>query len=550
MQGAKLLVKCLEAHNVQRIYAIPGAKVDAIFNELVDSNIEIVLCRHEQNAAFMAAAEGRLSGKPGVVLVTSGPGVANLVTGLLTATTEGDPVVAIGGNSDRNFLHYVSHQSADNESIMRSVTKFDQQINSADDIPGAVTNAFRAAMSSPRGSTFISIPRDVTHEEAIENTKPTRTYLDEPVLHASSNDINKLSTIIKTAKLPLLFLGQDASRIENYNAINDLISYLKIPVILSYQAAGCVNRDNMPYFLGRVGIFDNQPGDKILHDADLIINVGYNPVEYDPEVWSDRNKHIAYINYSQVDIRSKYQPNIEVLGSIKHNVLLLLSLLQGFKSAIDITQYKSYFDEFCKTNYDISDKKDKIHPLRFIEVLKKYVDDETIIACDIGSHGLWMDRHFFVNRPHQMLVSNGQQTLGVGMPWAMAARYLNRKANIFSISGDGGFLFSATELETAVRNKLPFIHFIFNSSSYDMVKIQEIRAYGRSSGVELGSYNIEYFAKSFGAYGHHVKDSNELDDCIRQALSENREVPTLIMFDANYENNIDLFMDVKNDCLK
>jgi acetolactate synthase-1/2/3 large subunit len=550
MQGAKLLIKCLEEHKVERIYAIPGAKVDAIFNELVDSSIEIILCRHEQNAVFMAAAEGRLSGRPGVVLVTSGPGTTNIVTGLLTANTEGDPVVAIGGNAERKLLHHSSHQTADNISIMKSVTKFSQQIISANEIPSAVSNAFRDAMISPRGASFLSIPKDVTHEEADKSSSPTRAYLDEIILHASDDDISQLAERVKLAKLPVLFLGQDASRLENYKVINNLISCLKIPVVLTYQAAGCVSRENMPYFLGRVGIFDNQPGDKILHDSDLIINVGFNPVEYDPEIWCDNNKYLAYINFSKADIHFKYQPNIEILGNIKENVSQLLSKISTYNKIIDFGIYKQDFDDFCKSDYDVSDKDGKIHPLSFIKVLQNYIDDHSIISCDIGSHGLWMDRYFFVNHPHQMLVSNGQQTLGVGMPWAMAARLLDKKVNIFSISGDGGFLFSAMELETAVRYKLPFIHFIFNSSSYDMVKIQEIRSYGRSSGVDLGSYNIEQFASSFGAYGHHVSSSEELDSVINQALSENREVPTIIMFDANYDNNMDFFIHVKQESFK
>ena len=544
MQGAQLLVKCLESYGVKRVYAIPGAKVDAIFNELKDSSIDIIICRHEQNAAFMAAAEGRLSGKPGVVLVTSGPGVANLVTGLLTANTEGDPVVAIGGNAERKFLHHQSHQTANNTAIMESVTKFDQQVYSACDIPAAVTNAFRASMNTPRGAAFISIPSDVCHEDIKVDIGPTKTYLSEAKLGASFEDISSLAEKIKSAEFPVLFLGQEASRIENFVIINKLISSLKIPTVVSYQAAGCVSKDNMKYFFGRVGIFDNQPGDKLLRDADLVINVGYNPVEYDPEVWCKSSKYIAYINCAIVDIHNSYQPDIEVLGNIKINLIVLYEQLKEHTISKDMTKYREDFESFCKTSYDISDKDNKIHPLKFIEVLSKYSSDDTIIACDIGSHGLWIDRHFFVNHPHQLLISNGQQTLGVGMPWAMAARFLRPDIDVFSISGDGGFLFSATELETAVRHNLPFIHFILNSESYDMVKIQEVIKYGRSSGVELGKYDIVKFAQSFGAHGHHVKSSGELDKLINTVLAENRSVPTLIMLDVNYDDNLDLFKHI------
>ena len=164
MNGAQLLVKCLEAQGVEYIFGIPGAKIDSVFNALLDSSIQLIVCRHEQNAVFMAESYGRLSGKPGVVLVTSGPGISNMTTGLMTATTEGDPIVAIGGNVARAMILRGSHQSAKNAQIMEAVTKSSVEVEVANSIPEVVENAFRTALAPRAGASFISLPQDVLLE--------------------------------------------------------------------------------------------------------------------------------------------------------------------------------------------------------------------------------------------------------------------------------------------------------------------------------------------------------------------------------------------------
>ena len=542
MNGAKLLVKCLEENGIRYIYAIPGAKVDAIFDALVDSKIRLIICRHEQNAVFMAQAEGRLSGKPGVVLVTSGPGVSNLVTGLLTATTEGDPVIAIGGNAERRFLHHKSHQSAHNTEIMHSVVKFNQEVLMADDIPAAVSNAYRHAMQTPRGSSFLSIPVDVSHELAQDNTSPVRYYQETQSIKAHMRSVEATGDIIQHSKKPVLFLGQEASRVENYALINKIITDFGIPAISTLQAAGCVSHKNKSYFIGRVGLTRNQPGDVLLQDADVVITIGFDPVEYDPEVWNIEHKRIIYINVSPVDIHSQFQPEVEVLGNIQLNLDALHQYMKNHApNKPVISKYQALFNHAQKLNFDTKDIDGMIHPLCFVHTLAKNMTKDTIISCDIGSHGMWIDRYLMIHHPHHLLVSNGQQTLGVGLPWAISCRLMYPDAKIISISGDGGFLYSATELETAVRYQLPFVHIVVNSKSYDMVKTQQLLKYERPSGVELGSYDIIKFAESFGAHGYHVTSTDELDKCLGRALTAKSKVPKLIMFDVNYRDNLELF---------
>ncbi len=547
MIGAELVVKCLEAHGVETIFGIPGAKVDAIFNALLDSNIKLVVCRHEQNAAFMAAAHGRLTGNPGVVLVTSGPGVANLATGLLTATTEGDPVVAIGGNVTRAMRFKTSHQSADNAKLMEAVTKYSVEAMSASHIGEMIATAFKQARNPRSGACFVSFPQDILTEE-------TTSYIIEPrrkqeILLAEQQLIESAAAMIEAAKLPVLFLGEDASIPENTDAIRALLRQTKLPTISTYQAAGVVSRELFPCFAGRVGLFFNQPGDMLLKNADLILTVGYNPVEYDPEIWnSSNNKTIIHLDTRPSEIHYTYQPDIELSGSISANIKQLTDILKTNQFFGSLEQVKPYHDAL---NEKIDKGKQKsgmpIHPLRFIYELRQHVDDETLITCDIGTVYMWMARYFLSYQPHHLLFSNGQQTLGVGLPWAIAAKMIYPQKQVISISGDGGFLFSAQELETAVREKLSLVHFVWQDGSYNMVLEQEMMKYKRKSGVDFGPVDLVHYAQAFGAKGYTLSSPEEIVPALKEA--QQHKGPVLIGVPIDYSDNTELFAMVNTDLI-
>jgi len=295
--GAKLLVNSLIAHGVDTIFAIPGAKIDAVFDALFDvqDKIKLIICRHEQNAAFMAAIHGRLTGKPGVVLVTSGPGVSNLATGLLTATTEGDPVIALGANVPRSMLLKETHQSSNNVALMTPVTKSSVEVLLVENIPEVIENAFRIATKAQSGAAFISFPQDVlTDETTVKAIAPSPI---EAHGHAPLAVIKQAVELIESADCAVVFLGLEASKENNTLAVRKLLEKTAFPVISTYQAAGVISRGLVKDFVGRVGLFKNQPGDQLLDEADVVITLGFSPVEYDPEIWNRTAKkkiiHIA-----------------------------------------------------------------------------------------------------------------------------------------------------------------------------------------------------------------------------------------------------------------
>jgi acetolactate synthase-1/2/3 large subunit len=546
-KAAQLFVDCLIKQGVEIIFGIPGAKIDALFDALLDVPIKLVLCRHEQNAAFMAAAYGRLTGKPGVVVVTSGPGVANLATGLLTATTEGDPVIAIGGNVSRNMRLKESHQGMDNIKLMEAVTKARMEVMVAGNIPDIIENAFRKAVQPRSGAVFISLPQDMLTElttaEATDPAPEVKRGL------APQEEIEKAAKLINAAKEPVLFLGLEASRPDNASAIRSLLKDCYLPTISTYQAAGVVSRELESCFLGRVGLFKNQPGDQLLDAADVVITVGYNPVEYDPEIWNSvKNKIIIHIDYQPTDIHINYSPSLEVIGDIAGNIHNLKGFLKK-PSQVPVHTLITTLQEGLKTKIASGAKfsGNLIHPLRFINDLRSALDDDAIVISDIGTHYLWLARYFFSYQPHHLLFSNGQQTLGVALPWAMAACFVYPHKKIISISGDGGFLFSVMELETAVREKLHFIHFVWNDGTYNMVLEQQLKKYQRDSAVHFGKVDVVKLAESFGAHGLRINHSDDFLSVLNTAHS--LEGPVIVEVNIDYSDNAQLFESVHESAM-
>ncbi|HUH72557.1 MAG TPA: acetolactate synthase AlsS [Mycobacterium sp.] len=551
VRSAQKIVDVLSAQGVEYIFGVPGAKVDAVYDALVDGGPQLVVCRHEQNAAFMAGAIGRLTGTPGVVLVTSGPGTTNLATGLLTANTEQDPVVALCGAVHRKDRLKRTHQSMDAAAVLKTVTKFTGEINDPDNAAEATVSAFRAALSEPRGAAAVVLPADVL---AAPTTAGITARLPIPPLAAAPTEaITRASELIRAAHRPALLVGTRGADPDSCKSLRTLVAATGLPVVETFQAAGVVSRTLEDRFLGRVGLFRNQPGDVILAEADVLIAVGYDAVEYDPVLWNtDVGRTVVHIDSTPADIDNHYQPTLELLGNVAATVAALTESLAG------LTLTTSYEAEIAAqrdalADIDVAARNHTqggpgLDPVAVVLRLRDELDDDATIACDIGSVYIHMARHFRVYEPRRLLFSNGQQTLGVALPWAMAACLVRPGTPVVAVSGDGGFLFSAQELETATRLGLTFTHIILRDNTYDMVGFQEVLKYGRKSGVQLGDYDIVSYAAAFGARGYRVKTLDDFSTTVRQALAE--EGPTLIDVPVDYSHNVDLAAHLHEDCFE
>lgn len=542
LYGADLVVDSLINHDVEYVFGIPGAKIDRVFDTLEDKGPELIVARHEQNAAFMAQGVGRITGKPGVVLVTSGPGVSNLATGLVTATDEGDPVLAIGGQVKRADLLKRAHQLMNNVAILEPITKYAAEVHDANTLSEIVENAYRHAKSGKLGASFISIPQDVT--DATVSVKAIKPMTDPKLGSASVSDINYLAQAIKNAVLPVLLLGNGASSEAVTSSIHQILEYVKLPVVETFQGAGIVSRDlEEDTFFGRVGLFRNQPGDMLLKKSDLIIAIGYDPIEYEAHNWNaEISARIIVIDVEPAEVDTYFQPERELIGNVETTLDLLLPVIQGYKLPEGSVKYlkglKNTVVEDVK--FDRQPKEGTVHPLDLIEVLQDQTEDDMTVTVDVGSHYIWMARYFKSYEPRHLLFSNGMQTLGVALPWAISAALVRPKTKVISVSGDGGFLFSAQELETAVRLKMTIVHIIWNDGHYNMVEFKEEMKYGRSSGVDFGPVGFVKYAESFGAKGYRATSKEEFASLLQKALEQAVDGPVLIDVPIDYKDNIKL----------
>ncbi|MGC1026555.1 acetolactate synthase AlsS [Pantoea agglomerans] len=534
--GADLVVAQLEAQGVRHVFGIPGAKIDKVFDSLLDSSIQTIPVRHEANAAFMAAAVGRLTGNAGVALVTSGPGCSNLITGMATATSEGDPVVAIGGQVKRSDSAKQVHQSMDTVSMFRPITKYAVEVTDPAALSECLSNAFRHAEHGRGGGAFISLPQDIVDQPVTGKALSSKGRL---VLGAAPDSmIDAVSEAIAGAKNPVILLGLMASQTENSEAIHELLTRSHIPVTSTYQAAGAVRQDHFSRFAGRVGLFNNQAGDRLLQQADLIVTIGYSPVEYEPAMWNSGNATLIHIDVIPAETDNRYLPDAELVGDIAATVRKLAARitapLQLTPEAATILEDRQQQRKLLAMQ-GASLNQFALHPLRIVRAMQDIINSDVSLTVDMGSFHIWIARYLYSFRARQIMISNGQQTMGVALPWAIGAWLVEPQRKVVSVSGDGGFLQSSMELETAVRLKANILHIVWVDNAYNMVAMQEEKKYHRVSGVNFGPVDFKAYAEAFGAAGFAVTSAAELEPTLRKAMDV--QGPAVVAVPVDYTDN-------------
>lgn len=543
--GADAIVESLINHQAKYVFGIPGAKIDRLF-DLLDhpkdpNSPQLIVTRHEQNAGFLASGIGRITGQPGVVITTSGPGASNLATPVVTATAEGDPLLAISGQVQRKDLFRLTHQSMANKELFATISKYSAEVGDAENLSEVLANAFQSATQGKQGASFVSIPQDVDDSEV---TSPALVPLAEPRLgSADEESIAQLVRRIKTAKLPVLLVGMRASSPDVTAAIRKLVKHAAIPVVETFQGAGIISEElEKNYFFGRVGLFRNQPGDKLLKHADLVITVGYDAIEYEPRNWNaEQEAVITVIDTEAPQLDKHFQPTTELIGDIAATVDQLTKQVGNYQPSSESQNYLRQLHHEIEADQQQTPPAgvgNTSHPLAVIRALQSRVDHQMTVSVDVGSHYIWMARHFRSYEPRHLLFSNGMQTLGVALPWSISAALLRPNAKSISVSGDAGFLFTGQELETAVRLGLNTVHIIWNDGYYDMVKFQEVMKYGRDSAVTFGPVDFVKYAESFGATGLRVETPDQLEDVLDQAFAT--DGPVVVDVPIDYSHNPEL----------
>ncbi|MDA9912852.1 acetolactate synthase AlsS [Candidatus Nanopelagicales bacterium] len=459
-------------------------------------------------------------------------------------TSEGSPVIGIGGAVPRADRLKQAHQSLETEDLFRPVTKFSVEIEDPDAIAEVTANAFRAAESGRPGAAFISFPYDVSHGPADDCVLTPVTPAE---LGAGDADaLGQAAEVLKSAKAPVALLGMMASRPGTAESIRAFLKQTGIPAVSTFQGGGVVSKDMTGQFGGRVGLFGNQPGDRLLAQADTVITFGYDPIEYDESLWNAGNdRPVIHVDCVPSDIDRNYRPAVEIVANIGAAANALSALLAEHAVPPNqlVADVRAELDGI--KNRGVSEDPFPVHPLRLIEEMRKIMTPGTTVALDMGSFHIWNARYLHAFRPNQIMVTNGQQTLGVAMPWTIAVTLARPDDTVISVSGDGGFHFSSQELETAVRLGCNFTHIVWRDGHYNMFQFQEQLKYGRDSGVSFGPIDNVAFAKAHGATGLAVENTQGIAATLAKAI--NTPGPTIVEIPVDYSHHQELAQQLLAD---
>ena len=514
MKASDLLVKALENEGVKYIFAVPGEEnLDVLESLRKSRQIKLVLNRHEQGAAFMAAVHGRLTGKAGVCLATLGPGATNFVTPAAYAQLGAFPLIMITGQKPIKTSKQGRFQIVDVVGLFRPITKLSQQIVHGNAIPSIVREAFRLAQEERPGAVLLELPEDIAAEEtgAQVFSLHQRHYAAPQESH-----LIEAARMIKSAKQPLVLIGAGANRRKVRSALCDFIHTTGLPFFTTQMGKGVVD-ERSSLCLGTAALSAGDYLHCAVDRADLIINIGHDVIEKPPFFMEHGGKTVIHVNYKAAQIDQVYFPQLEIIGDLEQTVIRLTKHLGPV--ACDT----SYFERVRKeVTQHIGEGRDDprfpIIPQRLVADVRAVMGEHDIIALDNGIYKVWFARNYPAYQPNTVLLDNALATMGAGLPSAMMAALLEPDRRVMAICGDGGFMMNSQEMETAVRLGLNLVVAVLNDGSYGMIRWKQAQSGFEDWGLEFGNPDFVAYAKSYGANAHRVTASQDLKPAFENAF--------------------------------
>jgi acetolactate synthase-1/2/3 large subunit len=515
-KASDLLVKALENEGVERIYGIPGEENLDLVESLRTSKIELVLTRHEQAAAFMAATEGRLTGKPGVCLATLGPGALNFTTGAAYALLGAMPMIMITGQKAIKSARQARFQIVDIVATMRPLTKMTRQIVSADSIPTLVRDAFRIASEERPGPVHLELPEDIAAEEASAQVVPIHP-IDRPI--APESALQRAADMIAAAKCPIIMIGAAGNRPRLVEPLSDFVRRTQMPFFNTQMGKGAVTGGSNLY-LGTAALSERDYVHDAIECADLIVAVGHDTVEKPPFLMGRAagGPKVIYIGYVSANVEQVFYPDAELIGDIGTTVTALGDRLAG-KLKTDTGMLELRKKILAHINEDCESTSFPSTPQRLVRDVRTVMPEDGIVCLDNGMYKIWFARNYRTHVANTLLLDNALATMGAGLPSAMTAKLLNPDRRVLAVCGDGGFMMNSQELETAVRLKLDLVVLIIEDSAYGMIRWKQAVDHFADFGMTFGNPDFVKYAESYGAQGHRIGATDELVPTLEKAFS-------------------------------
>ena len=551
MKASDLFIRCLEAEGVEYIFGIPGEETSDLMMSLLDSKIKFVLVRHEQAAAFMADMYGRLTQKVGVCLSTLGPGATNLTTGVANANMDRSPMLVITGQTDTDFLHKESHQNMDAVAMFKPITKWTWSIRNADSIPEIVRRAFKIALEEKAGAVHLELPQDIAKMES--DIKPIKT---QQVFRSRPNKelIEKAANLIVKSKTPILLVGNGCIRGRPSLYVRKFVEKTGICSMNTFMAKGVIS-DKTDRHLHTIGIKEADHASIAMREADLVIAIGYDLVEYSPKHWNGSlDKKIIHIDFTPAESDTYYPPTIEIAADIEYTMYAILEEIESIRKQEEKEEDEKQRQcriphsdppELFKTikreivwrlkRYK-NDFSYPIKPEKLVLDVRDALDESDLVISDVGVHKLWIAKIYNAYTPNTCIVPNGFCSMGFALPAAIAAQLVDPCHKIVAMCGDGGFLMNVQEIETAVRLHLPIIVIVWCDYDYGMISLKQIHEFGRSAFTKFNNPNFVKLAESFGAIGYNVRSTEEFSKVLEKA-KVSKSSPVIISIDVDYSRN-------------
>ncbi|MEE8244306.1 MAG: acetolactate synthase large subunit [Pseudomonadales bacterium] len=539
MKASDLMVKCLEAEGVEYIFGVPGEEnADFMMSLEQSETIRFVLTRHEQGAAFMAEIYGRLTGTTAACLGTLGPGATNLITGVADANMDRAPMLVLTGQGATHRLHKESHQIMDAVAMFEPVTKWSTTIRHPDTIPEVVRKAVRTARSEKPGAVLIELAEDVAKMETEASVIPPRRFRrsvpDDKV-------VDQAVELLLQAKRPVILAGNGCIRRRASRQLRLLAEATGIGVISTFMAKGAVDMD-ASYCLYTVGLGNKDRINLIIDEADVILTLGLDMVEYHPRLWNpEKSKTIIHADFEPAEIDDHYLPHVELVGDLAH-VLWMINERMNAAEQFDF-DFSHQQEIKAEMSQDLAEYADDaadglIKPQKALWDARQVLGPEDILLSDVGAHKMWIARHYHCHEPNTCLIPNGFCSMGFALPGAIAAALVFPERRILGIAGDAGFLMNVQEMETAKRLGTNLVMLVWEDHEYGLIAWKQTNEFGRHTDLSFDNPDWLQLTSAFGWGGHYCDKSSELQDTLQTAFAE--PGPSLVVIPIDYAENMAL----------
>jgi len=543
-KGSDLFVAALENEGVDRIFGVPGEENLDVVESLRNSKIELILTRHEQAAAFMAATHGRLTGKPGVCISTLGPGALNLSTGAAYAHLGAMPMILITGQKAIMSARQARFQIVDIVATMKPLTKSSRQIISAASIPTVVRDAFRLASEERPGPVHLELPEDIAGEQLDGEVPLVRAHpIEIPVAHP--NALDRAAELLMRAERPLVMFGAASSRPRLSGQLTDFVRRVGIPFFNTQMGKGTVaglgtTEGGTELWMGTAALSDRDYVHEAIDQADLILSIGHDTIEKPPFIMGPKGPKVIHVGYTPANVEEVYFPDAEVIGDLGPSLALLADRVQGkLPNAGALVPLRENIIE--RTLARSEESRFPLTPQRIVSDVRKVMPADGIVALDNGMYKIWFARCYRTRNANALLLDNALATMGAGLPSAMLAAMLSPGKRVLAVCGDGGFMMNSQELETAVRLKLDLVVLIIQDDAYGMIRWKQAVDNFADWGLAFGNPDFVKYAEAYGAKGRRVETAESLVATLEAAFAEGGV--QLVTVPVDYSENSRVLVD-------